>query len=61
MPAEELSELDPEQVSRIINMATASRYLKSRLNVDTTGIMYEVSQDFARTMNKIIMDKSLEK
>jgi hypothetical protein len=42
-------------------MATASRYLKSRLNVDTTGIMYEVSQDFARTMNKIIMDKSLEK
>ena len=42
-------------------MATASRYLKSRLNVDTTGIMYEVNQDFARTMNKIIMDKSLEK
>lgn len=30
MPAEELSELDPEQISRIIHMATASRYLKSR-------------------------------
>ena len=43
MPTEELSELDPEQVSRIIHMATASRYLKSRLNVDTTGIMYEVN------------------
>lgn len=41
-------------------MATASRYLKSRQNVDTTGIMYEVNQDFARTMNKIIMDKTLE-
>jgi dynein heavy chain len=60
MPTEELSELDPEQISRIINMATASRYLKSRQNVDTTGIMYEVNQDFARTMNKIIMDKTLE-
>lgn len=30
MPTEELSELDPEQISRIIRMATASRYLKSR-------------------------------
>lgn len=30
MPTEELSELDPEQISRIIHMATASRYLKSR-------------------------------
>jgi len=61
MPTEELSELDPEQISRIINMATASRYLKSRQNVDTTGIMWEVNQDFSRTMNKIIMDKTLEK
>jgi len=41
-------------------MATASRYLKSRQNVDTTGIMYEVNQDFARTMNKIIMERALE-
>lgn len=61
MPIEDLSELDPEQISRIIHMATASRYLKSRQNVDTTGIMYEVNQDFARTMNKIIMEKTLEK
>jgi dynein heavy chain len=61
MPTEELSELDPEQISRIISMATASRYLKSRQNVDTTAIMFEVNQDFARTMNKIIMEKTLEK
>jgi len=60
MPTDEPSELDPEQISRIIHMATASRYLKSRQNVDTTQIMYEVNQDFARTMNKIIMDKALE-
>lgn len=43
MPTEELSELDPEQIQRIIYMATASRYLKSRPNYDTTGIMYEVN------------------
>ena len=61
MPSEELSELDPEQISRIISMATASRYLKSRQNVDTTAIMFEVNQDFSRTMNKIIMEKTLEK
>jgi dynein heavy chain len=61
MPTEELSELDPEQISRIISMATASRYLKSRGSVDTTAIMFEVNQDFARTMNKIIMEKTLEK
>lgn len=42
-------------------MVTASRYLKQRQNVDTTGIMFEVNQDFARTMNKIIMEKTLEK
>jgi len=42
-------------------MAIASRYLKSHHKVDTEGIMYEVSQDFARTMNKIIMDHTLEK
>lgn len=61
MPTEELAELDPEQISRIISMATASKYLKSRQNVDTTAIMFEVNQDFARTMNKIIMEKTLEK
>ena len=61
MPTEELDDLDPEQISRIISMATASKYLKSRQNVDTTAIMFEVNQDFARTMNKIIMEKTLEK
>jgi len=46
---------------RIYRMAMASRYLKSRSNVETAGIMYEVNQDYARTMNKIIMDKTLDK
>lgn len=42
-------------------MATASRYLKSRSSVDTTGILIEVNLDFGRTMNQIIMEKTMEK
>lgn len=42
-------------------MATASRYLKQRQNVDTTGILIEVNLDFGRTMNQIIMEKTMEK
>lgn len=61
MPNQELPELDSEQVSRILHMATASRYLKSRQNVDTTGILIEVNLDFGRTMNQIIMEKTMEK
>ena len=61
MPTDDLPEIDQEQSMRIFRMATNSRYLKSRANVETAGIMYEVNQDYARTMNKIIMDKTLEK
>lgn len=57
----ELPELDSEQQHRIIQMATASRYLKQRGNVDTANIMSDVSLDFGRTMNWIIMDKTMEK
>lgn len=45
---------------RIFRMATDSRYLKSRTNVETAGIIFEVNQDYFRTMNKIIMDQTLE-
>ena len=50
MPNQELPELDTEQQSRILHMATASRFLKSK-NVDTNNIYIEVSLDFGRTMN----------
>lgn len=56
MPTEELPEIDQEQSMRIFRMATESRYLKSRTNVETAGIIFEVNQDYFRTMNKIIMD-----
>lgn len=62
MPASpELPELDSEQVHRILAMATASRYLKSRQQMETNSIMGDVNQDFQRTMNWIIMDKTMEK
>jgi len=60
MPTQELPELDSEQVSRIISMAKNCRYLKPK-TVDTGPIMSEVNLDFARTMNQIIMEKTVEK
>lgn len=42
-------------------MAVASRYLKQRGNVETGAILQEVNLDFGRTMNWIIMDKTMEK
>lgn len=61
MPCLELPELDSEQQSRILQMATASRYLKQRSNVETNNIVGEVNLDFGRTMNWIIMEKTMEK
>jgi len=62
MPNQELLELDSEQQTRILHMATACRYLKSRpKEPDTTSILIEVNLDFTRTLNQIIMDKTMEK
>jgi hypothetical protein len=61
MPCQELVELNSEQVYRILSMATSARYLKSRPMCDTTPFIFEVQLDFARTMNKITIEKMLEK
>jgi dynein heavy chain len=61
MPTEDMDDLDPEPAMRIFKMATSCRYLKSRTNVETASIMFEVQSDFHRTMNKIVMDTTLEK
>jgi hypothetical protein len=42
-------------------MAKSSRYLKSRENVDHLAILTDVNLDFNRTMNWIIMEKTMEK
>jgi dynein heavy chain len=71
MPTLELPELDSEQQHRIITMALSARYLKEKIKggkddkngggVDTTTILQEVNLDFGRTMNWIIIDKTMEK
>lgn len=40
-------------------MAISSRYLKQR-NPDYNSLMYEVTMDFQRTMNLIIMEKTMK-
>lgn len=61
MPQQGLPELDTEQVNRIQHMSLSSKYLKERMPVETTSIMFEVQLDFGRTMNQIIMEKTMEK
>ena len=48
-------------MNRIVHMALSSKYLKERAPVEYSGIMYEVNIDFGRTMNQIIMEKTMEK
>ena len=59
MPFEELPEPDTEQRARIQKMAMASRALKSRTQIDQTGILSEVIRDYRRTMNQIIMEETI--
>lgn len=51
-------------------MALSARYLKEKMKggkddkggaIDTTAILQEVNLDFGRTMNWIIIDKTMEK
>jgi hypothetical protein len=52
-------------------MALSARYLKEKIRgredkngnggIDTTAILQEVNLDFGRTMNWIIIDKTMEK
>jgi len=40
-------------------MAVSCRYLKNR-TPDYNSLMWEVTQDFQRTMNQIIMEKTMK-
>jgi len=59
MPIAELPDLDTEQQNRIQSMAVSCRYLKNR-TPDYNSLMWEVTQDFQRTMNQIIMEKTMK-
>jgi dynein heavy chain len=64
MPKDELPELDSEQSHRIIEMAKSSKYIKDMMKkspVDHALILADVGLDFGRTMNQIIMEKTMEK
>lgn len=58
MPTDELSQLDSEQVNRILASAINTKSLQQNA-LDTTSLLNEVNIDFTRTMNKIILDKHL--
>ncbi|KAL4427402.1 hypothetical protein ABPG74_009674 [Tetrahymena malaccensis] len=56
MPLQDLSELDTEQKKRLEALAKT----KQLENLETTALIIEVNNDYARTMNKIIFDKFMD-
>lgn len=59
MPTDEISQLDTEQVNRILLLAVNTKKLKANA-LDATSLLNEVNIDYARTMNKIIFDVNLK-
>jgi dynein heavy chain len=72
MPTEDLQELDSEQISRIKNMAEnkqaqskevsgkdGGKDQQNKLKM-TDSLLAEINKNYARTMNKIILDKARE-
>jgi dynein heavy chain len=59
MPTDEIQPLDTEQVNRILLLAVNTKKLKQNA-LDTTSLLNEVNIDFARTMNKVVFDASLQ-
>ena len=58
MPTDEISPLDNEQVSRILSLALNTEAMRQSA-LDTSALLTEVNIDFARTLNKIVFDKSI--
>jgi len=59
MPTQDLNELDSEQQRRLEILATNTRKLREG-KMELTPLKLEVSNDYYRTMNKIIFDKYLD-
>ena len=60
MPSDEIPELEQDQVMTIVELSLNSRAFKGRPTPDTTNLITEVNQDFAKTMNKIIFNKHMK-
>ena len=56
MPTNDLNDLDTEQKKRLEALAKT----KKLEGTETTSLLMEVNNDYARTMNKIIFDKFLD-
>ena len=59
MPIDEVTPLDSDQTSRILQSAVNTKSLKSN-GIDTMPLISEVNVDYARIMNKIIFDKNIK-
>lgn len=60
MPREVENYVDPEQAKRILASAYNNRQLVNPTSVDSSPVIAEVRNNFARTMNKVVFDAFLE-
>ena len=55
MPTDDMKPLDAEQCARVQSLAVNSKVLR-QTNLDTSVLMNEISIEYLRTMNRIILD-----
>jgi len=60
MPTEDIPPLTVEQVNRMLAFALNTKKLKDKL-MDTSQLINEINIEYARTMNKIIFDDSMQR
>ncbi|KAG2485619.1 hypothetical protein HYH03_015682 [Edaphochlamys debaryana] len=58
MPTDDIPPLTNEQVNRMLSFALNSKRLKDKL-MDTSALIAEVNIEYARTMNKVVLDTAL--
>ena len=58
MPTEDIPPLMQEQVNRMLGYALNSKKLKDKL-MDTSQLINEINIEYARTMNKIVLESTL--
>jgi dynein heavy chain len=60
MPTDDVPPLTVEQVNRVLGFALNSRKLRDKL-MDTSQFISEINIEYARTMNKIVFDDSMQR
>ena len=61
MPTHQIPEISNDKVNRVLNMVQNSKNLRGKSSSDTTSLLSEANFDFAKTMNKIVFDKHIDK